>query len=948
MPQLAARWRSVLAVPGRRGAIPHPCHAGAVLARADGKRRGAAGPVRPGPERVPGHPPQRVGPARFVLRLQVAPGRHRHRLRARDEGSVHRSHRAPQAGRPHRPAARRQHVRVCAHPAGRPEGLRRVRAHRRQGGRQHGRLHQEGRARRLRAAHRQRGQPAAAARDDLSGRHGVRRPEHRRRRRHHRQQAAQPQRHPLARGPAQGRRRRCGRGLQLHQPQLRRQLQRPAAGAGGNVGRVRAAQQCLHRPVQPRSLRTAGRRGGTRRAGQGSTWNHLRPAHQRAVHRAADAVDRPQERGRCLRCAGRPLLHQRRRSRPPHGPQPARHAAQRGAVAAAAARRRRHQHHHRQDSLEWHRDRGRRCTCERCGRERHRRPGTHRMNRIHRSLLCIAIANAMLPRFGAYAAPADGGSLPTIRPLMVLRPVAASSTEYELLVYGDIGDSWWGESVTALSVVQQLQALDAGVTQINVRINSYGGSVSDGIAIYNALKRHSAKKVVTVDGVAMSSASLIAMAGDEIQMPATSLLMIHAPWGMAQGNAQDMRVMADVLDTYASAMAGAYAAKTGKPTADMLALLADGIDHYYTGEQAVAEGFADTLVDATADTGGEAAQQDAAARAAGVGRMLDGAPDNIRTLAIAAAARHPAALPKATQPRLRVPEGMDIQSLQNALASASGQRALVTALTTAASANDGELTMKLRKLFAAMATLRDPARDPADGGHGGGSGAPDTAAVHAALRTRNDEIRAVLEPYKARAGIGALLLDSLTDPTATVDSVRAKALALVGADTTPSGGSRIEMGADETDKIRAAGTDYLLARAGILKGEAAVKARQGNPFNGNTMMDMARSFAARGGVVVAGMSRDQIIASAITHSTSDFSLVLENALHKTIVNAYNQQESTWRQFCSISTLSDFRAHNRYYLSSFSDLKPVKENGEYEDGTINDAEKETITGTRSEE
>jgi len=565
--------------------------------------------------------------------------------------------------------------------------------------------------------------------------------------------------------------------------------------------------------------------------------------------------------------------------------------------------------------------------------------------RIHRHLLSAAIAaSALLPRFGAYAAPADGGSLPTIRPLMVLRPVAASSTEYELLVYGDIGDSWWGESVTALSVVQQLQALDAGVTQINVRINSYGGSVSDGIAIYNALKRHSAKKVVTVDGVAMSSASLIAMAGDEIQMPATSLLMIHAPWGMAQGNAQDMRVMADVLDTYASAMAGAYAAKTGKPTADMLALLADGIDHYYTGEQAVAEGFADTLVDATADTGGEAAQQDAAARAAGVGRMLDGAPDNIRTLAIAAAARHPAALPKATQPRLRVPEGMDIQSLQNALASASGQRALVTALTTAASANDGELTMKLRKLFAAMATLRDPARDPADGGHGGSSGAPDTAAVHAALRTRNDEIRAVLEPYKARAGIGALLLDSLTDPTATVDSVRAKALALVGADTTPSGGSRIEMGADETDKIRAAGTDYLLARAGILKGEAAVKARQGNPFNGNTMMDMARSFAARGGVVVAGMSRDQIIASAITHSTSDFSLVLENALHKTIVNAYNQQESTWRQFCSISTLSDFRAHNRYYLSSFSDLKPVKENGEYEDGTINDAEKETITGT----
>lgn len=232
--------------------------------------------------------------------------------------------------------------------------------------------------------------------------------------------------------------------------------------------------------------------------------------------------------------------------------------------------------------------------------------------------------------------------------------------------------------------------------------------------------------------------------------------------------------------------------------------------------------------------------------------------------------------------------------------------------------------------------------NPAPQAEPAASAATITAQAHADLRTRNDEILAVLDPYKDRTGIQALLLDSLTDPSATVDSVRAKALALVGQGATPSGSSHIELGPDETDKIRAAGTDYLLARAGILKGDAAVKARQGNPFNGHTMMDMARSFAARGGVVVQGMDRSQIIAAAITHSTSDFSIVLEQALHKTIINAYNQQESTWRQFCSVSTLSDFRAHNRYYLSSFSDLKPVKENGEYEDGTINDAERETIT------
>ena len=87
---------------------------------------------------------------------------------------------------------------------------------------------------------------------------------------------------------------------------------------------------------------------------------------------------------------------------------------------------------------------------------------------------------------------------------------------------GDIGDSWWGESVTAQSVVEQLNALDAAVTQINVRINSYGGSVSDGMAIYNALRRHNAKKVVTVDGVAMSSASSRLLAGPSTVAPRSS------------------------------------------------------------------------------------------------------------------------------------------------------------------------------------------------------------------------------------------------------------------------------------------------------------------------------------------------------------------------------------------------------------------------------------------
>lgn len=331
----------------------------------------------------------------------------------------------------------------------------------------------------------------------------------------------------------------------------------------------------------------------------------------------------------------------------------------------------------------------------------------HNRFRLHRTMISAAICEAF-----AMPAPASNtaGDTPVIRPLMVLRPQADAANTYELLIYGDIGDSWWGESVTALSIVQQLQALDPAVTQINVRINSFGGSVSDGLAIHSALRRHAARKVVTVDGVAMSSASLIAMAGDEVQMPQASMLMVHAPWGLAQGNAQDMRTMADVLDTYANAMASAYARKTGKPAADMLALLTDGVDHYYTGDQAVAEGFADAVIDPLQDAA--TADNQAAARAEGAQRLLGNAPDNIRQLAVAAAARHPVNLPEPGKPRMVVPDGIDMSELSTALATASGQRALVAALTTAASANDGDITMKIRKLYAA---LRDTARDPADG-----------------------------------------------------------------------------------------------------------------------------------------------------------------------------------------------------------------------------------------
>lgn len=167
----------------------------------------------------------------------------------------------------------------------------------------------------------------------------------------------------------------------------------------------------------------------------------------------------------------------------------------------------------------------------------------------------------------------------------------AAPASAEVWIYADIGESWWGETVTAKDFVQEIAALD--VQSLSVRINSYGGSVSDGLAIYNALRRHPAEVTVSVDGIAASIASLIAMAGDRVEIAENAMLMIHAPWAVTVGNSADMRERADQLDMWANSMASSYASKTGKPLEDVLALLTDGKDHWYSAAEAVAEGFAD-------------------------------------------------------------------------------------------------------------------------------------------------------------------------------------------------------------------------------------------------------------------------------------------------------------------------------------------------------------------
>jgi ATP-dependent Clp protease, protease subunit len=117
--------------------------------------------------------------------------------------------------------------------------------------------------------------------------------------------------------------------------------------------------------------------------------------------------------------------------------------------------------------------------------------------------------------------------------------------------------------------------------------------VFDGVAIYNALKRHDAAITVWIDGIAASIASMIAMAGDEVVMPENAMLMLHDPSGLGMGTAADMRAMAEALDRMKAGMVAAYRDKSGRDDAEIEALMRD--ETWLSAEEAVALGLADRV-----------------------------------------------------------------------------------------------------------------------------------------------------------------------------------------------------------------------------------------------------------------------------------------------------------------------------------------------------------------
>ena len=257
--------------------------------------------------------------------------------------------------------------------------------------------------------------------------------------------------------------------------------------------------------------------------------------------------------------------------------------------------------------------------------------------------------------------------------------------------------------------------------------------------------------------------------------------------------------------------------------------------------------------------------------------------------------------------------------------------------------------------FTEVLPMSDPGMNPS---------APSVAEItataareaRAALAERNGQLKARCDAFLAAtaaaraAEVRGCYEAALADPDQTADGFTAAVLAkLAEQPAEPIAGAyqtRATAGEDQRDKLMTACADALLARAAVRTGKPVDL--NGNPFRGKTLARIAEDSLVRGGTRVDGLDPMRIVAMAFTQSTSDFPVLMENVMHKAMLAGYNVAADTWRRWCAVGSVSDFRAHNRYMLGSIGDLTDVSEGGEFQNASIPDGRKQSVTiGTKGQ-
>jgi len=477
----------------------------------------------------------------------------------------------------------------------------------------------------------------------------------------------------------------------------------------------------------------------------------------------------------------------------------------------------------------------------------------------------------------------------------------------EIMIYGAVGD-WW-EGLDAASLVPRIVG---GKGDLTIAINSPGGLVMEGLAIFNAIARAVAdgrKVTCRIDGLAASMASVIALAGSEVVMADNALLMIHNPWDCACGDAEDLRKAADQLDVLKNQIINIYAKRSGISIADLTTMMDD--ETWMSAQEALDKGFIDTI--------GLSGTASASISACNIMKFgFQKAPNHplIAASAMAMAGKPPAPIANTLKGKTMTPE-----EIAAAAAAAAEAEARSTATASAVSS-------------AAQAAI-------------------------ATERARASSIRALGDKHK----LDATAINAMIDSGISIEAAREQVLDQLAArsenHSAGSPGGAITITVDERDKWMQGTANWLIVRSGMASTVKKAAAKKGQKidldpgeFTGISMVDLARESLQRSGARNISRDPQMIIGSAftarndITQGAGDFPVLLENVMHKVLQAAYQVTPDTWSRFCGKSTVTDFRASNRYLRGTFGALDSLGDLGEFKSKSIPDGEKQTISaGTK---
>jgi ATP-dependent protease ClpP protease subunit len=502
----------------------------------------------------------------------------------------------------------------------------------------------------------------------------------------------------------------------------------------------------------------------------------------------------------------------------------------------------------------------------------------------------------------------------------------------ELVLYGDVGDLWGdGSGFSDREVLEALVELGPG--DIVVRLNSGGGFVTDGWAIYNMLLAHPGNVTIYIDAMAASAASVIAMAGNKRIMREGSLMMIHDPSGVTWGTADDHIDTAELLNKMADICAAIYAKVSGKTEEECRQIMRD--ETWFDPAEAVAAGFADEIF-SVAEGSAEEANDGEALNFAKFDYMQYKKPP---VKAQSAAAQRP--LPAKFKPaaaaarmeKFKMNEAEARAAADKLIAEATAEAARITAAAkdadaaavAAAKVKADEIKADAQKAADKLIVDAKAAADKA---------AADASNVTADIYARCTTAKLTLAEANEIVAAAKGSLDTARD--LIIDAVAKKSgdQSFVPAHVT----------ADARDKFVEGATKGLLARAGHKDGER-------NEYSGMVLRELARETISMRGESTKFNDPMKLIGAAFKptmysgmHSTSDFVEILANVANKSMLKGFGEADETYDRWTAKGSLSDFRPAKRVDSGLFSNLSEIPEGSEYTYGTFGDRGESIVLAT----